>query len=100
MINNAEKPQLTIPRVIGCLSSVKDKYQIKSIDTEMVKEWCLKKHYAKLTPICPQKKDMLSGDILLQRLEPLDLVTHVLGVNLEVFCSNHTQNLYDRPNHF
>lgn len=47
MINNAEKPQLTTPRVIGCLSSVKDKYQIKSIDTEMVKEWCLKKHYAK-----------------------------------------------------
>jgi len=47
MINNAEKPQLTIPRIIGCLSSVKDKYQIKSIDTEMVKEWCLKKHYAK-----------------------------------------------------
>jgi len=30
--------------------NVKEKYTIKSIDTHMVKEWCLKKHYAKKMP--------------------------------------------------
>ena len=50
MMNIPQSPTLPIHSVIGCLSSVKNKYQVKSIDTEMVKEWCLKKHYAKKMP--------------------------------------------------
>jgi len=32
------------------MKSIKEKYQVKSIDNYICKEWCLKKHYAKRMP--------------------------------------------------
>jgi len=85
MIEQQQNPTLPIHGVIGCLSSIKNKYQIKSIDTEQCKEWLLYKHYAKRIPAIIYSFGLYTNDLILQGICTFGTPARMLNMGYGVF---------------